>query len=251
MESPSIEKKKRLAVLTVPLDLVEEDELEACISSLLADGDRHQIVLMSAWDFVAARGNSAHSIALRTSSLVLTSSKLVVWAARFLRRGDIPRYMPFDFVIRILTILEKKDRSVYLIGGRPDYLQVAASNLRGSFPKLRIVGRCAGYFPQEHEENILLAIKKAAPTLLLAGRGLPGKEQWLLDHRKHLSPGLAMWCGECLEVFSGVKKKMSRRLWSKGLDFLPTLLKKPWRLLRAFVYFWFLILLIVYRIRGL
>ena len=236
-------------MLTVPLDIVAEDALETRIGSLLAGGERHQIVLLSAWDFVMACGNSAHSIAVRRSSLILTSSKLVVCAARFLRHREVPRYMPFDFVIRVLSILEKTGGSVYLIGGRPGYLQAAAANLRGSFPQLHIVGRCAGYFPKTHEENILLAIKKAAPSLLLAGKGIPGKQQWLLDHRRHLSPGLAMWCGDCLLVFAGVKNKTSRELWSKGVDFLPVLLRKPWRLARGFVYLWFLILLIVSRIR--
>ena len=249
MEHPSIEKKKRISVLSIPLDIVPESELEARITSLLADGERHQIVLLSAWDFAMAYGNSAHAVAIRRSSLILTSSKLVVWAARFLRFREIPRYMPFDFVIKILNILESAGKSVYLIGGRPGYLQVAASNLRGSFPGLQIVGRCAGYFPKTNEDNILLAIKKAAPSLLLAGRGLPDKDRWLLDQRKHLSPGLAMWCGDCLEVFAGVKNKTSRELWAKGLDFLPLLARKPWRIARGFIYLAFLFLLIVHRMK--
>ncbi len=236
-------------MLTVPLDIVSDDELEGRISSLLADGQRHQIVLLSAWDFVRAHGNSAYANAVRKASIIFTCSKLVVWSARFLKHREIPRYMPFDFVIRILTILEAMRGSVYLIGGRPSYLQSAASNLRGSFPDLQIVGRCTGYFPTVHEENILLAIKKAAPSLILAGRGVPGKERWLLGHRRHLSPGLAMWCGSCLEVFAGVKTKTSRELWSKGLDFLPDLLRSPWRLARGLVYIWYLFLLIFNRIR--
>jgi N-acetylglucosaminyldiphosphoundecaprenol N-acetyl-beta-D-mannosaminyltransferase len=244
-----IGKKKRVTVLTVPLDIVSDDELEGQISSLLTDGRRHQIVLLSAWDFVRAHGNTAHANAVRKASVILTSSKLVVWSARFLKHREIPRYMPFDFVIRILTILESMGGSVYIIGGRPSYLQTAASNLRGSFPKLQIVGRCAGYFPVVHEENILLAIKKAAPSLLLAGRGVPGRERWLLGHRRVLSPGLAMWCGSCLEVFAGAKSKTSREMWSKGLDFLPELVRRPWRLARCLVYAWYFFLLVFNRIR--
>ncbi len=236
-------------MLSIPLDAVNEKELEEKIGALLSDGGRHQIMLLSAWDFAMAYGNSAHATAVRRSSLILTSSKLVAWAARFLRFREIQRYMPFDFVIRLLNILEKSGGSVYLIGGKPGYLQSAASNLRGSFPGLRIVGRCAGYFPNMHEENILLAIKKAAPSLILAGRGVPGKNKWLVEQDKHLSPGLAMWCGDCLEVFAGVKQRTSRELWAKGLDFLPLLLRKPWRVGRGFVYLIFLLLLVIQKLR--
>ena len=244
-------KKKRITLLNVPLDIVTDDELDERVEAMLADGEKHQIVLLSLWDFMRARGGNDRAKAMRTSSLILTSSKMVAMGVKYIRHRNIPRYMPFDFVIRILTILEKRGRSVYLIGARPGSLQTASSNLRGSFPGLYIVGRCAGYFPTSHEENILLAIRKASPTLLLAGNGLPGKERWLLTHRKHFAPGLAMWCGDCLEVFAGKKQKTSRDLWTKGMDFLPEVARKPWRLHRGITYLWYLILLVIHRLRKL
>ena len=244
-------RKKRVNLLTVPLDIIADDQLEDRIGAMIADGKQHQIVLLSLWDFMRARSRSELGLSMRASSMILTSSRLVARGARFLRNEEVNRFMPFDFVIRLLGILEKRGRSVYLIGGKPGYLHTAASNLRGSFPGLQIVGRCAGYFPKSHEENILLAIKKASPSLLLASKGVPGRERWLVEHKKSFVPGLTMWCDDCLEVFSGAKKKISRKLWTKGFDFLPALLRKPWRLGRGFVYFGYFILLAFYKIRHL
>jgi exopolysaccharide biosynthesis WecB/TagA/CpsF family protein len=94
-------------------------------------------------------------------------------------------------VIRLLSLAERFNRTVYLLGGRKDAVEKAERNLRDSFRGLRLVGRHAGYFPKSQEKNVLLAIKKATPTFLLVGSGLPGRDLWVDD---------------CFELFSGKKK---------------------------------------------
>ena len=206
-------------------------------------------MLLSLWDFLRARGKSTYAKSVRSSSLILTSSKLVAFGAKFLRGREITRHMPFEFVIRLLSVLEKKRGSVYVIGGRPAILQTAASNLRGSFPDLQIVGRCAGYFPPNHQENILLAIRKASPSLILGGKGLPGNGRWMQTHRDQFTAGLTYWCGSCIDVFSGKRKKTSRVTWERGFDFLPDLIRNPLRIFRGFVFLWYLILLLYCKAR--
>ena len=250
MERARVSGTNRVNLLDIPLDVVSDNQLEDRIVQLLDDGKKHQIVLLSLWDFMRVRGKSNYATSIRSSSLILTSSKLVAFGAKFLRKSEITRHMPFEFVIRLLSVLEKRRRSVYVIGGRPSILQTATSNLRGSFPELHIVGRCAGYFPISHEENILLAIRKASPSLILGGKGLPGRDKWMQHNRKHFTAGLTYWCGTCIDVFSGKRKKMSRELWAKGLDFFPELIRNPLRALRGFVYLWYLLLLLYSKITG-
>lgn len=245
------ELKNRLNILTVPLDILSEDQIEQRIDELLDGSSQHQIVLLDLWHFMKARGSTEYAKSVRTAAVVIPTSKLVTLGARFLTGRVVHRYLPFDFIIKLLTILEKKGRSVYLLGSSPNSLQTAASNLRGSFPDLQIVGRCAGYFPREAETPILLAIRKAAPTLIIAGSGIPGTDKWLLAHRKDFAPGISLWCGNCIDIFSGKRKRTSREAWKKGIDFLPDLIRNPLRLFRGFNYIWFFILLAYYRLRKL
>ncbi len=251
MGEQTIKQKRRLNILSIPVDLLNPEEIEERLDELIKDGGQHQIVLLSLWDLIRARGRSAFARAVRTASLVIPSSKTIVRIAWILRRRQVPRYLPFDFVIKILAALESKQRSVYLIGSRAGALQTATANVRGSFPHLHIVGRCAGYFPAEDEDNIILAIRKAAPVLILAGNGVPGRDKWLLVHRERFSPGLTLWCGDCIEMFAGRKRRTNRDLWHRGLDFLPELLRKPWRAYRIFVYLWLGVLVTYYRIKKL
>ncbi|MEW5814105.1 MAG: WecB/TagA/CpsF family glycosyltransferase [Spirochaetota bacterium] len=250
MES-SVSKKTRIELLKMPVDILHPDDLEETIKSMIQDNEVHQIVLLSLKDLITARRNEELKACIKQASLVLPISPGIIKGAKFLNKGIPLRYMPFDFVIRLLGILEQMGKSVYLLGSRPAWLQISESNLRTSFPGLKIVGRCSGYFQKAMKKDIVLAIKKAAPTLLLAGKGLIGQNLWIYEHKKQFSPGIFLWCGDCYEIFSGRKKRISRELWNKGLDFIPEFFKAPWRIFRLLLYLYYHLLLLVYKIQKL
>jgi len=239
--------ESRIQLLSVPLDIVTD--IETSIDRLLARQESSQIVFLGLWDFVRARSSSLFAIAVRNAALVVPTSRIVVQIAWLLRKVRIPRYIPFNFVIRVLSVIEKRGRTLYMIGSRPRELQLAASNVRGSFPELQIVGVCAGYFETGDEENIILAIRKAAPTLVLAGYGVPGRERWPHIHREKFSTSMSVWCGPCVDMFSGKRTRTSRRVWVSGLDFVPSFLTHPWRIYRLFVYVWLLFVVLLNRVR--
>lgn len=242
------ELKKRIHVLGIPVDIFTQENLEALVMEMVEDGGNHQILFLRTLDLLRARRNASYQSCLRRASLIVPVSRSLVGGAAFLKRDKLFRYMPFEFTIRLLGILEKHGKSVYLIGNRPKGLQVASGNLRTSFPGLNQVGRYAGYFKSDVEKNILLAIKKASPTLLLAGEGVPRRDMWIDKQKKTFNPGLYLWCGECFSVFSGKKDRPSRRRWEHGTDAFPAALIKPWRLLRGFLYLYYSFLLLIHRL---
>ncbi len=243
-------KKRRINVLRVPVDVLRESDIEECVKSLLVDGERHYIIFITLSDLLRARRSTSYWQILNGASLVLPVSKGILKGAKFLKKKIPSRYLPFSFIIRLMGILDKYSKSVYLLGTNNKDLQTSTDNIRTSFPKLKIVGRHSGYFSQSVGQNIVLAVRKASPSLLLAGKGIPGKSKWILKNRKHFSPGIYLWSGDCFDIFSGKKKRISSKAFDKGLEFLPSLIKKPWRIFRVFLYFWYLLLLLVYRIRG-
>jgi N-acetylglucosaminyldiphosphoundecaprenol N-acetyl-beta-D-mannosaminyltransferase len=242
---------RRLSILSIPIDILSGEAFEECVEELMTSGETHQIVLLGLWDFVRARGNSMYARTVRNASLVLPVSRTLQRIAWFLRKRHLPRHLPFDFTVRLLTTLEAKRRSVYLIGSRPGTLQTASSNVRGSFPQLQIVGRCSGYYDRKDEQNIILAIRKASPSLILAGNGLRGRDKWLYVHREAFAPGITLWAGPCIEMFAGRKKRTSRELWSKGLDFVPDFIRHPWRVYRLFAYLWIGLVTLYHRVKKL
>lgn len=241
---------KRISFLKVPIDILPEEDIEEVFKSFTEDGKRHQIVMINFFELMKARRNKDYMRTLSEASLVLPTSLSIVRGIKFLKKPAAHRYRPFDFVIRVLGIMERYQKTLYLIGGKQHTLQTVFNNMRISFPGLNIVGRYTGYYTQKMEENILLAIKKASPSLLLAGDGLKGSDKWINSRKTSFNPGIYMCCSECFAIFSGKKKKGSRESWEKGTEIVPEVVRNPFKIFRIFlrIHYWFLLL--IYRISG-
>jgi len=239
---------KRIKVLDVPVDCVDPDVAVRVVESLLDNGLRNQIVFLSLRALMKARHDPELLRSLRDAALVLPVSLSVVRGARFLKAGHPCLYNSFEYIIRILSVVEKAKGSVYLLGSRKQILEVAEENLLGSFHGIRVVGRFYGYFPRTVEADIVTAIKKASPSLLLVGTGVPGRDKWVLKHKRDLNAGIYLWAGYCFEIFAGKERQVSRKLHAKGLSALSGIRRRPWRAVGIFPYLYYQVLLVGYRL---
>ena len=244
---PTIE---RITVLQVPLDIVPREVLPYMILDLLKNKGGGNIVLLSLWDLLRARRNKEYRNYILGAALVIPISKSLVGGARFLT-GKIPvRYMPFDFVVGLLTFLEEREYSLYLLGAKRRVLRKAERNLRQTFPRLGIVGRYPGSFRRQEEAPLLIAIRKAAPSLLLVGTGVRGEERWIARNYLKLNPGLRLWCSDLFDVFALRRSRPSPAVFNRGLEWIGYCFQKPFHSFRIFPYIYYKFLLLSYRLRG-
>jgi len=136
--------KERVKLLNVPVDNIAPEQLSEFIYDLLKEKKEHNIVLLSLWDLLRARGNNDYRSYVQRASLVIPISKSLVSGIKFLTGVKAHRYMPFDFIVSLLTILEAREFSCYLLGGKTKIVLKTEKNIRQTFPKLRIVGRFPG-----------------------------------------------------------------------------------------------------------
>lgn len=239
---------KRISFLKVPIDILAIKDIDRVIKELSEDKGRHQIVLINFFDFMKARRNKHFLKTLNEASLVLPTAKSIVSGIKFLKKETAFRYRPFDFVIRLLGIMEKYKKSLYLIGGKKQSLQTVFNNMRISFPEINIVGRYTGYYSKQIEENILIAMKKASPSLILTGDGLKGADKWINSKKESFNPGVYISCRECFAIFSGKKKKGSRKSWENGTEVVGEVLKNPLKVFRIIPRLYYLLVLLIYKI---
>jgi N-acetylglucosaminyldiphosphoundecaprenol N-acetyl-beta-D-mannosaminyltransferase len=245
---------ERLSILKVPLDIVPKETLAPAIYNLLSPAENKRpssgkdIALLSIWDLLRARRSGEYRSFILGAAMIVPISKSLVGGARFLTGKTPVRYMPFDFIISLLTILEDQELSVYLLGSSPRILKKTETNIRHTFPKLRIVGRYAGDFKRPEEAVLLEAIRKAAPHLLLVGKGIHGGERWLARNSARLNSGLRLWCSDIFEVFAEQKRRPSRAIFNSGLEWIGFCFHHPLRFFRVFPYFYYKILLVIYRL---
>lgn len=166
---------KRIFIFDVPIDILPEEDFEDTIRDLLIDKGQHQVIFLSFDGLLKARRNNEFARTVAAASLVIPTSKRIVRAARFLKRPEPVRYMPFNFVIKLLGTLEKYKKTLYLAGMKPASLQIVSGNLRASFPGLSIVGRCAGYFKRMWKMILRSPLRKPHRLFCFAGTEYPEK----------------------------------------------------------------------------
>ncbi len=239
---------KRITILDIPVDIVSLDDMDGIVEDLLSKPKVHQIVFINTLDLLKARRNQEYRTFIKNAALVIPTTKGIVWGSRVTQKETAHRHMPFEFVIHLLGAVERVKGSLYIMGQKSRELQTVETNLRTSFPGLKCVGRYTGYYPREMKGDIITSVKKTAPSLFLAGRGLPRKELWIYEHRTLFNPGIFLWCGECFDIFAGTRERPSKTAWNSGFYRLPGALIRPWRLLRIFPYLYFGLRLIFRRI---
>lgn len=238
----------RISFLKIPLDIVRPQDLEESIKDLLSRQGPQHIMLVTLWDVLRAKYQSEYRAMVNSAALVIPVSKSLVRGAVFLKKTEPSRYQPFVLIISILGILEKYYKNTFFFGARPQSLLKAEKNVRSTFPKLAILGRSAGYYHKSFEKNILLAINKASPSFVLLGDGIHSGQKWIHRNRSHLHNGIFLWDPEVFDIFSERKNRISEKIFEKGLEFIPYLLKNPLRIFRIFQYLWYTVLLLTYRV---
>ena len=212
--------------MNVPVDIVPEEGLPLVINELVQSKEAKNIVLLSLWDLLRARGNGEYRSYIMNAALVIPISQSLVSGAHFLTGKKLVRYMPFNFIIKLLIILEERELSSYLLGGKLKVLKKTENNVRATF--------------------IIKAIKKAAPSLLLVGKGVRGEEQWIARHTTELNNGLRLWCSDIYDVFTKKKRHPSDFAFNHSLDWIGICFQNPLRLFRFFPYLYYKALLLGY-----
>jgi len=239
---------QRVQLVNVPIDIIAPNQLSAVIYKLLAEKKEQNIVLLSLWDLLRARGNNEYRSYVLRASLVIPISKSLISGIKFLTGQKAHRYMPFDFIVSALTTLENREFSCYLLGGRQKILLKTEQNMRQTFPKLRIVGRFPGYFKRHEEPIIIKAIKKSSPSLLLVGKGVRGQEKWIAKNNAILGDGMRLWCSDIFDVFAEKKKHPSHAAFNAGMEWIGYCFQNPFKFFRIFPYIGYKFLLLFYKL---
>jgi N-acetylglucosaminyldiphosphoundecaprenol N-acetyl-beta-D-mannosaminyltransferase len=240
--------RERINLLKVPIDIVSPQQLGPAVYELLNKGGGQNLVLLSLTDLLRARRSGTYRDFVQNAALVIPISKSIIGGIRFLTGKRAVRYMPFDFVVSLLNILEDREFSIFLLGGKLQVLRKTESNIRQTFPRIHVVGRFPAAFKRNEEAVVVEAIRKAAASLLLVGKGIRGGERWIARHSPRLNPGLRLWCSDLYEVFAERRRRPSRKTFDRGLEFLGYCFQNPLKFLRIFPYFYYKFLLLVYKL---
>ncbi len=240
---------ERIDVAGVPVDILRPENLDQEILEILSKPGTKQIVFLNVWNLLKARGKNDYAECVRNADLVIPISKSILKGAKFLKR-DIPvRYNPFDTVINILSVLEGHFKSVYLLGGTRKTLLQAESNLKATYPELHIVGRCVGYFSKNAEPDVIQAIYKAQPSLVLVSEGIKEKDLWSFHRKNQFASSIFLYYRDAFGIFSSRIQRVNPKTFEKGHEMMVELGHNPFKIFLIFPFLWYNLVLLWYKIR--
>ena len=165
-------------------DLTLEEAAEAGARLAEAEGF-HYTVTPNPEFLLAARKDPGFRQALLGADLVLADGVGVVYSARILGRPLKGRVPGIEFAQRLLRWMAAHGKRLFLLGAKPGVAELAAANLKSTYPGLIVCGTHDGYFvrrrggagPQGLSEagaGVVLPAHEGAQAHRAHGQAAPG-----------------------------------------------------------------------------
>lgn len=166
----------------------------------------------------------------------------VVIAASLLGLNLKERFGGPESMLDIVTLAEKNNFSVYLLGSKAKTVAKAAKNLQKKYKSLKLVGYQSGYFNKNN--TIVKEINDLKPNIVFVGMGAPRQEKWIWENQSRLTANLLVCEGGSFDYLAGEVRRAPVFIRKIGFDWLFRLAVQPWRLKRqlSLVKFTFLVL---------
>lgn len=226
-------------VLGVRYDNVTMDEAIAQARALLETDGADYCVTPNAEMAYEALHDERFRDLLNGAALTLPDGAGVVLAAKIRKTPLKQKVAGVEFAARLLSLLEETEKTLYLLGSKPEVGELAAQKMRAQHPRLNIVGIQDGYFTDE--QAVIDAVNTAAPDVLFVCLGSPKQEWFMKNHRNELNVRLMIGLGGTLDSFAGTVKRAPRWMIRLQLEWLYRLLREPKRfkrMLRLPKYIW-------------
>ncbi len=172
---------------------------------------------------------------LQSADITLCDSMGILNAIRYVEGQKLPIEYRVSYTLLMPKLLEHCNQhglSLFLLGSRPEHLQVALEQLKVNYPNIKLAGH-DGYFSMEdpyQNEAVIEQINLAKPQILVVGMGMPVQENWVRLYRNRLGVNVIMTGGAIIDRLAGVVPDCPTLLSNKGLEWLYRLYREPKRL---------------------
>jgi len=236
-------------IFGVRLDELETvDQLRSVTTGFL-DGDRtFRIFTPNPEILLRAHRDAAYADVLRSADLALPDGTGVTLVQTLRDRRSLRRWPGVEIAAFLVGLAAERGETVAFVGGAPDVAERAAARWR-TLPGLKVVVAGAGVEvdedgsarPAERDDEMVDAIRSAAPAIVLVGLGSPKQERWIARHADAFpSVRIMIGVGGAFDMWAGSKRRAPRAFRTLGLEWLWRLALEPRRLpriIRAIVVF--------------
>lgn len=238
----------RTDVLGVGFDNLTLEEAARAGADLVESEGFHYAVTPNPEFLLSARKDPEFKQALLAADLVLADGVGVIYSAKILGRPLKGKVPGIDFAQRLLAWMAEHGKRLFLLGAKPGVAELAAANLKSSYPGLIVCGTHDGYFKEDGP--VVEQVRQAQPDLVVVGLGAPKQELWMVNNGPATGAKLMVGLGGALDVFAGKVDRAPAGWQRLGLEWLYRLIREPKRIKRMIKLPLVLWYALIARVRG-
>jgi len=220
-------KMKRIQVLGLPVDVLDEDILIQSVADRIENNEKTTVAYLNV--HVANLAQEDHDLAdfLRSVDICYCDGDGIRIGAKLLGDTLPERMTGADWIWSLAARAEGKWKLAW-IGGEPGVTHQAAEQLKAQHPQLEI--HCDhGFYRNDRYPDVVARINESKADIVLVGMGSPLQEQWVTRWRDELDAPV-VWClGATADVISGKISRGPRFLY-ENQEWLARLWVDPKRL---------------------
>ena len=185
---------------------------------------------------------------LNSADMTLPDGIGVVYGAKIIGTPVKERVPGFELCCHVLEGLASRNKSVFLLGGKPGVAEMAAKNVEEKYSGIRVAGFCDGYF--KNDEAVIEQINNSNADFLMVCTGFPRQENWIAKYRNVLNAKVCIGAGGTVDVLAGTVKRAPDFFCKANLEWFYRLIKQPSRIGRMMNLPKFLITVIKKNMKG-
>lgn len=222
----------RVDFLGVKIDnFHSRNELVFKILNLIDKKGIHYIHGLDPYKVMRIRRHITYKRIFNKAAYVFSAAGGMKWASRKMHDPLDEWINHISLIVDLVRLSEVKPISIYFLGSKPAIIERSFFNLKKSFPQMRVVGRHTGFFDKQREQDVIEAIRKTSPDILLVGLGFPFEIDWIEKNRKQFKDVVIISVGSSFDIISGLRKKAPDYFQNRGLTWIYRIFSRPYRLL--------------------
>lgn len=218
-----------VSIYGIPFSKLPMSETVEVLREAVLSKQSHHVITANPIMVMAAMEDPAIMRVMQSAEMVVPDGTGVVWAANYCGDPVAERVPGYELLHELLRVGENYRWGVYLLGSTPEVIQETAVRLQQQYPAIRIVGYRDGFFGSDEDDQVVAAIREAAPDLLFVARGADTQEPWINKFKETLQVPVMMGVGGSFDVISGKTKRAPKLFQKLRLEWFYRLLREPSR----------------------
>ncbi|MFD3408650.1 WecB/TagA/CpsF family glycosyltransferase [Aquirufa sp. HETE-83D] len=231
-------KHKRVNILGTPVSSLTMDELFIDWETVIQKVEKAQVCITPVNSILAARATARVQEIYKHADYVLCDGVPVKWASIFLGNPIKERITGLDVLPRIFPFAASRNFTMFLLGASPGVAETLKTVMEAKHPGVKIVGTFVppfrAVFSKEENQEMLDAINKVKPDILLVSLTAPKQDIWIAENLANLETHLAIGIGGAFEVAAGMINRAPKWMQKSGLEWFYRFLQEPKRMFRRY-----------------